>query len=167
MAPVTVDLRWHPADVGGDAALASHIGDVLGDGAVSTGRLCPSCGSPDHGRPWARHEGRDLHVSLSRAGPHLLTAVSLVSAGVSAVGVDVESVTGVESRWAADLVLARGEVADESLARARVWAAKEAILKAYGVGLARPMTEVNLATFDGELVDVPAPDGFVAALASF
>ena len=71
-----------------------------------------------------------------------------------------------DSRWDADLVLARGEVADESLARARVWAAKEAILKAYGVGLARPMTELALADFDGELLDVPAPDGFVAALAT-
>ncbi len=166
MAPVTVDLRWHPVDLGGDAALASHIGAVLGDGEVSTGRLCPSCGSPDHGRPWARHDGHEVHVSLSRAGPHLLTAVSLVSAVVSAVGVDVESVTDVDSQWDADLVLARGEVADESLARARVWAAKEAILKAYGVGLTRPMTELALADFDGELVDVPAPDGFVAALAT-
>ena len=165
MAPVTVDLRWHPVDVGGDAALARHIGDVLGEGEVSIGRLCPGCGSADHGRPWARHDGHEVQVSLSRAGPHLLTAVSLVRDVLSAVGVDVESVTDVDSKWDADLVLAPGEVADESLARARTWVSKEAILKAYGVGLVRPMTGLSLTGFHGELVDVPAPDGFVAALA--
>jgi 4'-phosphopantetheinyl transferase len=166
MAPVTVDLRWHPVDVGGDVALSRHIGAVLGDGEISTGRLCPRCGSPDHGRPWARHDGHEVHVSLSRAGPHLLTAVSLASAGAGAIGVDVESVADLDAKWDGDLVLAPGEVADESLARARTWVSKEAILKVYGVGLAQPMTELSLAAFDGELVDVPAPDGFVAALAS-
>lgn len=157
-------LHWHravdPAD-DWDAALASHVRAVLGDGDVRTGRLCPRCGSAAHGRPWARHDGHPVQVSLSRSGAHLLTAVG----DAGPVGVDVESVEDVNARWDPELVLAPGEVARTAAARASTWARKESILKAYGVGLARPMAGLRLVDFAGRLRDVPAPEGFVAALA--
>src|SRR5690606_36604084 len=86
-----VSLVWNSAEAVGDEALAEHVRRALGAGAVRTGRLYPSCGSGDHGRPWARLGERPVEVSLSRAGGHLLTAMS----HEGRVGVDVESVAAV------------------------------------------------------------------------
>lgn len=144
-------LLWHDSSTSAAAALATHAGAVLGSGAVTSGRLCPACGSSAHGRPWLRHAGRLVQMSLSRSGPHLLTAIA-----ARAVGVDVETaVIDVPS----ELVLAPGETDD----RARAWARKEAILKARGTGLATPMPAVVLT--QERWWDVDAPDGYVAALA--
>ncbi|WP_460799016.1 4'-phosphopantetheinyl transferase family protein [Nocardioides pacificus] len=156
-----VSLAWHGGGELGDAALAEHVRRALGAGVVRTGRLCPRCGSGDHGRPWARLAERPVEVSLSRADGHLVTAIS----HDGPVGVDVESIADVAEHWDAAMVLAPGEEADTDLERARVWTRKEAVLKAYGVGLARPMTDLVLADFPGRIADVDAPDGFVAALA--
>ncbi|WP_051552032.1 4'-phosphopantetheinyl transferase family protein [Nocardioides sp. URHA0020] len=152
---MSVDVVWHDVALGAHAALAAH----LGPGTTVTGRLCARCGSADHGRPWASYDGRAVPVSLARSGPHLVTAVSTEGA----VGVDVESVAEVAARWPAGLVLAPGEVAVDGLEQARVWARKEAVLKAYGVGLDRPMTSLHLAA--ESWADVAAPAGYVAALA--
>jgi 4'-phosphopantetheinyl transferase len=162
---MTVDVVWHSvadsrAD-NADAALADHLRQLLGDGDVRVGRLCPRCASADHGRPWATHGGRPVHVSLSRSAGYLVTALSTEHP----VGVDVESIADVNARWDAALVLASDEHAESALERSRIWAAKEAVLKAYGVGLALPMTALRLADFGGQIVDVPAPDGLVAASA--
>ena len=80
-----------------------------------------------------------MPVSLARSGPHLVTAV----ATGGAIGVDVESVAEVAAPLAAGARAGAGESADEPLEQARVWARKEAVLKAYGVGLDRPMTSVR------------------------
>lgn len=108
-------------------------------------------------------------VSVSRSGPHLLTAVS-GDAGAGAIGVDVELVAAVASRWDPGVVLAPGEGADvgaTSEERAAIWVAKEAVLKAWGVGLTRPMTSFRLADLAGsvELTQLPAPPGHAAAIA--
>lgn len=161
MGDVTLDLAWHAQTCGADAALAAHLRSVLGPGAVDAGRLCRLCGSDAHGRPWARHEGVLVPVSMSGSGGHLVTVVG----SDGPVGLDVESVTAVSSRWDPTLVLAPGETADTDEERARFWSRKEAILKALGTGLARPMTDVRLADHVAEVRDVPAPDGFVAATA--
>ena len=132
---------------------------ALGAGDIRTGRLCGRCGSSAHGRPWATYDGRDVPVSLARSGPHLVTAVSTGGA----IGVDVESVAEVAARWQPGMVLAPGESASDGLEQARVWARKEAVLKAYGVGLDRPMSSLSL---DAESwADVDAPAGYVAAVA--
>jgi len=145
------DVAWHAARIGAAQALQAHALLLLGPGAVSSGRLCPACGSDAHGRPWLRHGGRSWHVSLSRSGPHLVTAIS-----GTPVGVDVEA-ERIDVLPA--LVLASGESGD----LARVWARKEAILKARGTGLATPMAAVVLA--DEHWSDLPSPEGYVAALA--
>ncbi len=129
---------------------------------VRTGRLCPWCGSDGHGRPWARHAERPVPVSVSRCDDLLLTAVG----DETAVGVDVESVSALALRWDPGLVLAPGEVAHDDRERTRTWVRKEAVLKAYGVGLALPMTGLNLAGFDGRVGEPSAPEGYVAAWAA-
>lgn len=146
------DVAWHDASMDAAAALETHARSLLGPGDVMSGRLCPSCGSDAHGRPWARHNGEPLHVSLSRSGPHLVTAI----AG-SPVGVDVE-VAHIDVL--PSLVMAPGETGDLAL----TWARKEAILKARGTGLTTPMSLVVLA--DEDWSDLGAPEGYVAALAT-
>ncbi|WP_210650906.1 4'-phosphopantetheinyl transferase superfamily protein [Nocardioides sp. SYSU D00065] len=153
------DVRWHATDTGARRALELHAAAHLraAAGLVTSGRLCPRCGSSRHGRPWLRVGGTRHHVSLSRSGPHLLTAIA-----DRPVGVDVESVAAVASRWDPGLVLAGGEVATDDVARARAWARKEAVLKARGTGLATPMGAVLLA--EERWADLDAPEGYVAAV---
>jgi 4'-phosphopantetheinyl transferase len=157
--PVRYDVRWHAVGTTSQRALALHAADHLGvtAEAVTSGRLCPRCGSSAHGRPWLRAYGIGHHVSLSRSGSLLVTAMADVP-----VGVDVESVADVARGWDASLVLAPGEEAATDLDRARAWSRKEAVLKQRGTGLSVPMTSVVLA--DEPWTDLDAPDGYVAAL---
>lgn len=169
------DLRWHADGSGGlsgssgsrdwigsggstDEALAAHAADVLGAGSVALGRLCPTCGSTTHGAPWLRHQGRQVPVSLSRAGGHLVTVIA-----ERPVGVDIEVVSSVAVRWDPSLVLAQGEVAQFADDQALAWTCKEALLKARGVGLTVPMSSVRLAGADVERIFTPP--GLVGALA--
>lgn len=158
-------VAWWGADKGGDDALREHVATLLdAEGAtlkeVRVGRLCPACGSDRHGRPWARWGDREVHLSLARTTGYVVTAVCLDGP----VGVDVEVVQDVARRWSPDLVLARGESATTADEQARCWAAKEAVLKRRGTGLATPMTQVRLADEPG-LQDLAAPSGLVAVLA--
>ena len=145
------DVLWHDASTSTRTALETHVRSVAGPGDIASGRLCPACGSDTHGRPWLRHEGRTVHVSVSRSGPHLVTAIAAMP-----VGVDVEAAV---IDVLPELVLAPGET--HHLARA--WARKEAILKARGTGLATQMSDVVLAQERWQ--DLVAPEGYVAALA--
>lgn len=154
------DLRWSPATADADAVLVEHVG-AHHDGLVRVGRLCPRCGSGSHGRPWARAGGVEVPVSLSRSGAHLVTAVGELG---TAVGVDVEQVAP-GAGWPLEEMLAPGEAVDSTGAAARLWVAKEAISKVDGVGLARPMSEMAIAGFDGTLWECDAPSGYVAATA--
>ncbi|MFK5647802.1 4'-phosphopantetheinyl transferase family protein [Ornithinimicrobium sp. LYQ121] len=160
-------VAWHPAGADPGCALRGHVLDVLGPGGVEVGRLCPACGSARHGHPWARHTTspaggvREVHVSLSRAGDHLVTAVSLAGP----VGVDVELVADVASRWQPELVLSPGEDAGSAEEMAWLWCAKEAVLKRRGTGLTVPMTEVRLVDEAG-VTPLQTPVGLTGALAS-
>lgn len=161
-------VSWGPADATTEDLVRDHVLAVLGPGQVTVGHLCAACGSPDHGRPWARRapDGEpagpadEIFVSVSRAAGHAVTALSLRGP----LGVDVEVVADVDRGWDPALVLAPGEDAQTPADRARCWAAKEAVLKRRGTGLATPMPSVRLAD-EGELLRIPAPDGLVAALA--
>ncbi len=184
------DLRLHPVTADADRALAAHVADVVGvqPDEIRVGRHCPSCGAVSHGRPWARvvgtadggagarggDGGREatgrggatsprpvLGVSLSRSGPHLLTAVR-VGGGI---GVDLEEIAAVDRGWDPVLVLHPAEAGQDRTAegRALIWAGKEAVLKLLGTGLRTPMSEVRLA--DHDLREAEAPEGFVILVA--
>jgi 4'-phosphopantetheinyl transferase len=156
------DVRWHPS-YAADEALRLHVAAVTGvapDG-LRTGRMCPTCGSDAHGRPWVAGPGLGHHrvgVSLARAGGHLVTAVS---PGGGAVGVDVESIAEVDRRWADLEVPTTGEPARDPAGRAAAWCRAEAVAKLAGTGLRAPGAAVPA---DHRVVDLPAPAGFAAAL---
>ena len=87
-------------------AVAQVLGIAVDE--VHEHRLCPRCGSGEHGRPLVRVAGRPApHVSLSRHGEHAVVAVCLDAP----VGVDVD-------------------VAPEP-----AWVRREATGKALGVGI--------------------------------
>ena len=101
-------------------------------------RTCATCGSHRHGKP-SVVDGTGLSVSLSYAGG--LALVGLSWSGE--VGVDVEEVDESDFDGFNAVTLADVEVPaldalsgdDLRLARARVWARKESVLKATGHGL--------------------------------
>ncbi|HET6151615.1 MAG TPA: 4'-phosphopantetheinyl transferase superfamily protein [Marmoricola sp.] len=153
-----ISVLWSAAGTDADTVLASQVHAALG-GSPATGRLCGQCGSDEHGRPWARADGRDVPVSVSRAGEHLLT---VIAPDAAAVGVDVELI---DREFPLDVLLAPGESAATADDAARLWVAKEAILKAQGTGLTRPLDTLVAAAFPGELRCLDAPAGCVAAIA--
>lgn len=155
------DLRWSPGAAAVDQVLVEHLGDWY-PGDITVGRLCPRCASAGHGRPWARCADLDIPVSISRAGEFLVTAVGLP--GAAGIGVDVELLDPGRD-WPLDLLLAPGESVDSAAAAAGLWVAKEAILKAQGIGLDRPMSELVVADFDGALWEPAGPPGYVVAVA--
>ncbi|MBI4944090.1 MAG: 4'-phosphopantetheinyl transferase superfamily protein [Actinobacteria bacterium] len=197
------------------AVLADAVARRLGVAAddVRFGRApCPACGGP-HGRPvvvlpvGAPDDGRPHpHVSVASSGG--VVAVAVGRSGP--VGVDVEQAAAVGFAGFADVALHPGErvaavrpgealdPADPGarpalVARARLWARKEAALKAAGVGLLVAPSDVVVTGADeparlvrwprrpvrarhgggvtlppaGDVVlrDVPAPMGTIACLA--
>lgn len=161
-----LSVRWSAAGADADAVLALQVSDVLRDALGGTpganavvGRLCGRCGSAEHGRPWARAGRQHVAVSVSRTEEYLLT---VVAPDAVSVGADVEVV---DRNFPLELLLALGESAATAYDAARLWVAKEAILKADGIGLARPMSTLVVAGFTGTLTYLDAPEGCVAALA--
>lgn len=98
-------------------------------GARRVVRLCPACGSGEHGRPVAL--GSDAHVSISYAGD--LVAVAWSYDGP--VGIDVE------------LDIEQGADRQE-------WTRVEALLKATGEGV-RAWPDVTLPDLPSRSIDVP------------
>jgi 4'-phosphopantetheinyl transferase len=104
---------------------------------------CPRCGSDAHGRPRLLPTARvrhPAHVSLARAGD--LSVVAITDAGP--VGVDVEAPGAADFAGFEDVVLHPGERASTAEDRTSVWVRKEALLKAYGLGLAVEPGDVML-----------------------
>jgi len=177
-----------PRYITAHALLRTVVADLTGQAPheLRFDRRCMTCGSTAHGKPVVRGHP-SLHVSLSYAG-------SLALVGVSAageVGVDVEEAADADydgfdtTTLAAEEVDAFGVVAAYRLplARAQVWARKEAVLKATGHGLvvdprevvvSGPDQDAALVDWRGEhpvgtavhLRDVPlSVDGYAAAVA--
>jgi 4'-phosphopantetheinyl transferase len=111
-------------------------------GVVVLAHECRRCGSDEHGRPRVLPTAavrRPPHVSLSRAGSLSLVAVS----DAGPVGVDVET-HGAADVPGLDVMLHPDE---RSLARVdptRTWVRTEALLKAYGLGLAVDPADVRI-----------------------
>jgi 4'-phosphopantetheinyl transferase len=160
MDDTTVEL--HPRGADDHALLAALAGRLLGRPAVVE-HLCPNCGATDHGRPLV--EG--AFVSLSRAGGLVALAVSLDGA----VGIDIETVAGVAASGFDDVAFSapeRDEIAragDPDLHRARLWTAKEAVLKARGTGLRTDPRLVDVRDAGVELETSAPEPGYVVTVA--
>jgi 4'-phosphopantetheinyl transferase len=139
-------------------------------------RTCDVCGEP-HGRPRLAHPG--LEASISHAGD--VVAVALTAAGP--VGVDIEVVAPGEYE---SLIASVCTPDEQEFVRGphdfyTYWTRKEAVLKATGEGLRRPMTDLVVTAPDTapsllalatapsppmcRMADVPAGDGYVGSVA--
>lgn len=189
-----------------ERAVARHVllrrlvAEVSGvdPGEVRLTARCPACGGP-HGRPVVTGPVPDagtgaaagagagagvgagaglvpVTVSMSSSGSWVAAAVRV---GDRDVGIDVQSVDEVAAGPVADL-LGRREVAFGAIELSRIWARKEAVLKATGDGLrvspsdlvvSAPDAPPRLLSWRGRelppvsLHDLDAPTGYVAALA--
>jgi len=104
---------------------------------------CPRCGSDEHGRPRLLATAAVRHpaqVSLARAGD--LSVAAITDAGP--VGVDVEAEGAAGFAGFEDVALHPGERGSRADDPTRVWVRKEALLKAYGLGLAVDPSDVRL-----------------------
>ncbi|MFI7178693.1 4'-phosphopantetheinyl transferase family protein [Streptomyces spororaveus] len=163
--------RYVAAHLGLRVLLGAHLG--LDPREVALVREdCPCCGGP-HGRPAVASGG--LHFSLSHSGDLAYFAFAAVP-----VGVDVEETPGAEAVTDVLHSLHPAETAELTAlaaperpgALARLWSRKEACLKATGTGLAAGLAEPYVgsaatpAPVTGWILrDLPAPDGYAAALA--
>lgn len=133
--------------VTGHALVRRTLGELLDrdPGDLAFARRCTTCRSELHGKP-SLVDVPEWHFSLSYTSG---LAVVVVAEGVD-VGVDTEDLTDADFEGFADVTLAREELAafegltgrDLLIARARVWARKEAILKATGHGLVVDPSEI-------------------------
>lgn len=107
---------------------------------IVLGHACPRCGSDEHGRPFllptaiVRHPA---HVSLARAGR--LSVVVLTDAGP--VGVDVEPAGAADFPGFDDVARHPDEHGTDATIS---WVRTEALLKAYGLGLAVDPRDVSI-----------------------
>ena len=164
---------------------AWRLGLGPGDAAgLEVRRTCSSCGSTQHGKPGIEGVG----LSLSRSHGTVMAAAG--PAG-RALGADIEKTPAEISPASTIMSLPPSEgragawlgTGFTDTDRIRLWVAKEAVLKAAGLGLAVAPSAVRLvaAGGDGALraespgnpsVDgilacaVPAPDGCLAAVAA-
>ncbi len=119
---------------------------------------CPRCGSGEHGRPRLLPTARlrsPAYVSLARAGG--LSVVAITDAGQ--VGVDVEAEGAAEAAGVREVALHPDERSEPRADLTRIWVRKEALLKAYGLGLAVDPADVRLDD-DGTVAwdsDHPSP----------
>jgi 4'-phosphopantetheinyl transferase len=152
-------------------ALRELLGRVAAvePGALVIDRTCRHCGHPAHGRPFVR-DRPDVSFSLSHSGS---TAVVAIGGGED-IGIDVETVRPRRSvaRLAAR-VMAGDEFAEWNTiegdsarlhAFLETWTAKEAVLKARGLGLRGGLRETPARPEEWDVRHLRVT-GAVAALA--
>ena len=155
------------------AATRIVLGDALGTdpARVAISRRCAHCGDPAHGRPTVAGPG-EISFSLSHSAGY---AVIALTDGGANVGVDVEEV---RARSRLDALAARVlndeehaawraiDDADRQLrAFLRAWTAKEAYLKALGIGIATRLRDVPSEVEGWDIRELDAGTNRVAALA--
>ncbi|WP_405886324.1 4'-phosphopantetheinyl transferase superfamily protein (plasmid) [Streptomyces sp. NBC_01136] len=127
-------------------ALRKALGDWLGmaPAKLSFAReACPCCGGP-HGRPiLAASSAAPVEFSLSHGGRMVAIALARVAVGVDVEPVPDEQVaTKVSARLHPDerAEIEACEVPERAARFTRLWARKEAYLKALGTGLGRDLS---------------------------
>ncbi|WP_212745896.1 4'-phosphopantetheinyl transferase family protein [Sinomonas susongensis] len=172
-------------------ALRGLVAEALGlaPGLVFPAYECPECGRGEHGAPGfvvllGDGRGRTLPVaaSMSRAGGWALFAVEVLPAEVlpadcarPGLGIDLAAVADFR-RSIPDAAFSAGErrrlsrASDPPAEAARLWARKEALLKARGEGLRTDPAAVETLG-DPRVTDLAAkplglPSGLVAAFAT-
>lgn len=126
------------------------LGEVLGTEpqSVPLGRApCPDCGDQEHGPPALLHPGTPLRISLSHTPGHSLLAVAPFP-----VGVDLEEPRPLDLVTVGEKVLSARERKALAASRSgdrsglffRSWTRKEALLKAVGTGIVRPLEELDV-----------------------
>ncbi len=139
-----------------DADLFAHrrnltravVADILGvpPRSVWFDRSCPRCGDPSHGRPVLRRPGAEVGISVSSSSG----VVAVALGPTRRIGIDIERVgtePGEDDRGS-----------DAPTVDASTWTQKEAVLKAFGVGLrVDPRTVVVAAGTTRRVLRLP-PD---------
>lgn len=134
-------------------------------------RKCGHCGGP-HGKPMVRGEG--VFVSVSHSAE--LVVVAVTRAGL--VGVDVESASEALPMEFAREVLSASEPFGPRDDLLTYWCRKESVVKATGVGLSVPLSQVEVSPPGGApqlrnylgtrlpavMADLELPAGYVGAL---
>lgn len=137
-------------------------------GALEISRECKRCGDAKHGKPFAIG-ANDVSFSVSHSGDTALIAV----AQHATVGIDVEvirprpNVAKLAARVLDPEELAAFAAADEAeqlLAFLRAWTAKEAYLKAIGLGIATDLRAVSIPT-EWTVTRLDGLPAYVAAVA--
>ncbi len=125
-------------------------------------RRCTACDSTDHGRPFLLS---GPSFSLSHGGDAVAVAVGAAEASV---GIDIEA-DQLPRRWTAIRRHAftdadwEATMADPGPERTAVWARKEAVVKAMGIGLELPLTRLHLEPAGEQLTAVRVDEGDPAA----
>jgi len=129
--PTVVRVAWLTGTTDPDAADRLLRSELAGE--VEVHRLCPRCGSSEHGRPLVvrRDGGPSPFVSLGRADDVVVVAVS----DAGPLGVDIEAIDAARFSGFADVALHPAELDPTGGHRAIVWTRKESLLKATGDGL--------------------------------
>lgn len=126
--------------------------------ALTLDRRCGSCGATDHGRPSL---AGGPSFGLSHGGDVVTVAVAAAPASVA---VDVEAVQP-PARWEAvrrhafsdgDWAATEG---DPAVQRTALWARKEAVVRAMGLGLELGLTRLHLPPAGPHLSPVRVEDG--------
>jgi len=145
--------------VAGRIALRLHAANLAGvsPGMLRADYLCPSCRHQDKAHGMPRYQvpstGLPVKVSLSRSGDWCLLA-GTTDDGVVGVGVDMEAegAAGFDGFEAVAMTACEREQLQgippsrKALFQTRLWARKEAVLKALGIGLTDDPAVVDVSS---------------------
>ena len=123
---------------------------VLNEFEINTDKL--TIVTAEHGKPYFS-ERQDIFFNISHSGDYVAAAV-----GKSEIGVDVQIVRSVKDNLIQKLCNNNEKefiqsAVDKNKAFITLWALKESYIKAIGMGMSFPMSEINfnLRDFNGEL----------------